>query len=79
MYVMYVQQKLSIPLKPYNSEIPGFGETVVGSSKGRCYVTVKSRISDFKIKTRAIVVPILAHFILGILLKLESLISGGIY
>ena len=50
---------MSIPLEPYRSIISGFGEALVDNSKGRCYIAVNCRISDFKIK---IVVSSFAQF-----------------
>ncbi|XP_065355015.1 uncharacterized protein LOC135949392 [Calliphora vicina] len=58
-----LQQNLALPLEAHNSQISGLGGTVVGNSKGKCCVTIKSRQSDFRVKIKAIVVPKLAHFL----------------
>lgn len=58
-----IQQNLSLPLEAHSSRISGLGGTVVGSSKGRCSVTLRSRGSDFRINIIAIVVPKLSHFL----------------
>ncbi|XP_075151197.1 uncharacterized protein LOC142225306 [Haematobia irritans] len=58
-----LQQKLKIPIEYYNSQISGLGGTVVGNSKGRCSLKLHSRLSDFHICIKALVVSSLAHFL----------------
>ena len=58
-----IQQKLGIPLEKHPRQISGFGGTIVGISKGKCVVTVKSRVSDFKLKILTVVTPKIANFL----------------
>ena len=58
----HIQQRLAIPLESHPRQISGFGGTIVGNSKGSYYITVKSRISNFKIKNLAVVAPKLQIF-----------------
>ena len=55
-------QRLGLPLEEYCSQSE-FGGNVVEKSKGKCFVNVKSRISDFKIKISAIVAHKIANFL----------------
>lgn len=58
-----IQQMLALPIINHHSQISGLGGTIVGNSKGKCFVNIRSKKSEFKIKIEAIVVSKLAHFL----------------
>lgn len=68
-----IQQTLSIPVNNCHSQISGLGGTIVGNSTSKCCINLKSRISPFKIKIKAIVVSKLAHFLPSKRAKIENL------
>ena len=67
-----IQHRPSLLLEKHCSEISGFGGNVVGRSKGKCFVNIKSRISDFKIKISAIVANKIANVLPSQPIKIDN-------
>lgn len=66
-------RNLTLLDKHCNFQISGLGGTIVESSSSICFINLKSRNSNFKIKIKAIVVSKLANFLSSIQAKIENL------